>query len=45
MNLIRLWNGPAGYFENKNFATGTIALAQSISENTLEKFIINRRWW
>ena len=21
-----LWNGPAGYFENKNFSIGTIAI-------------------
>ena len=36
-----LWNGPAGYFENKNFATGTIALAQSISENTSKKNLLS----
>jgi phosphoglycerate kinase len=29
-----MWNGPAGYFENKNFALGTNAIAQKISENT-----------
>ena len=36
-----LWNGPAGYFENKNFASGTIALAQSISENTSKKNLLS----
>jgi len=29
-----MWNGPAGYFENKNFALGTNAIAQKISDNT-----------
>jgi len=29
-----MWNGPAGYFENKNFALGTNAIALRISENT-----------
>jgi len=29
-----MWNGPAGYFENKNFALGTNAIAQKVSENT-----------
>jgi len=29
-----MWNGPAGYFENKHFALGTNAIAQKISENT-----------
>ena len=29
-----LWNGPAGYFENKNFSKGTISIAKKISENT-----------
>ena len=29
-----MWNGPAGYFESKNFASGTNAIAQKISENT-----------
>ena len=28
-----LWNGPAGYFENPNFANGSIAIAQKIIEN------------
>ena len=30
-----MWNGPAGYFENKNFAKGTISIAQIIASNTL----------
>ena len=34
-NLIKksktiLWNGPAGYFENSNFAKGSIKIAQTI---------------
>ena len=29
-----LWNGPAGYFENKNFSKGTISIAKKISSNT-----------
>ena len=29
-----LWNGPAGYFENKNFTDGTISIADKISNNT-----------
>ena len=29
-----LWNGPAGYFENKNFSKGTISLAKKISDKT-----------
>ncbi|MBD1172610.1 phosphoglycerate kinase [Pelagibacterales bacterium SAG-MED05] len=36
-----LWNGPAGYFENKNFSTGTLAIARKISENTAKKSLIS----
>ena len=32
-----LWNGPAGYFENKNFLNGTMSIAEAISENTVKK--------
>ena len=28
-----LWNGPAGYFENPNFAKGSIEIAKKIMEN------------
>ena len=28
-----LWNGPAGYFENPNFANGSIKIAKKIIEN------------
>ena len=28
-----LWNGPAGYFENLNFANGSIKIAEKIIEN------------
>ena len=28
-----LWNGPAGYFENPNFANGSIHIAKKIIEN------------
>jgi len=36
-----MWNGPAGYFENKNFAIGTNSIAQKISENTSKKSLIS----
>ena len=36
-----LWNGPAGYFENDNFAKGTMSIAENISKNTLEKSLIS----
>ena len=36
-----MWNGPAGYFENKNFALGTNAIAQKVSENTKNKSLIS----
>ena len=28
-----LWNGPAGYFENPNFANGSIEIAKIIENN------------
>ncbi len=36
-----LWNGPAGYFENKNFLKGTLSIAENISKNTVEKSLIS----
>jgi len=36
-----MWNGPAGYFENKNFALGTNAIAQKVSENTKNRSLIS----
>ncbi len=34
-----LWNGPAGYFENSNFANGSIQIAKKIIEkNKVNKF-------
>ena len=36
-----LWNGPAGYFENKNFLNGTMSIAEAISKNTKEKSLIS----
>ena len=36
-----LWNGPAGYFENKNFSNGTISIAKKISYNTNKKSLIS----
>ena len=34
-----LWNGPAGYFENPNFANGSIKIAEKIIENNKAKNI------
>ena len=34
-----LWNGPAGYFENPNFANGSIKIAKRIIENNKSKKI------
>ena len=34
-----LWNGPAGYFENPNFANGSIEIAKKIIENNLSSKI------
>ena len=36
-----LWNGPAGYFENKNFMNGTMSIAETISKNTSERSLIS----
>ena len=36
-----MWNGPAGYFENKNFAIGTNSIARKVSENTNKKSLIS----
>ena len=36
-----LWNGPAGYFENRNFSDGTLSIARKISENTTNKSLIS----
>ncbi len=36
-----LWNGPAGYFENKNFLKGTMSIAETISKNTSNKTLIS----
>ena len=36
-----LWNGPAGYFENKNFSIGTLSIAKKISDNTADKSLIS----
>ena len=36
-----MWNGPAGYFENKSFAVGTNFIAEKISENTEKKSLIS----
>ena len=35
------WNGPAGYYENKNFSVGTLSIAKKISENTSSKSLIS----
>ena len=31
-----LWNGPVGYFENPNFANGSINIAKRITENNIK---------
>jgi phosphoglycerate kinase len=36
-----MWNGPAGYFENKSFAVGTNFIAEKISKNTSKKSLIS----
>ena len=36
-----LWNGPAGYFENKNFSLGTVSIAKKISENTKKNLLFS----
>ena len=36
-----LWNGPAGYFENESFMTGTMSIAETISKNTIKKSLIS----
>ncbi len=36
-----LWNGPAGYFENPNFANGSIKIAEKIIENNKEDKIFS----
>ena len=33
-----LWNGPAGYFEVKEFSQGSSKIAKKISENTKKAF-------
>jgi len=37
-----LWNGPAGYFENPNFAYGSIQIAKKIVENNKAEDV--RKW-
>ena len=34
-----LWNGPAGYFENPNFAQGSYEIAKSIIKKNKDKLI------
>ena len=36
-----MWNGPAGYFESRNFALGTNSIALRISENTKNRSLIS----
>ena len=36
-----MWNGPAGYFENKKCSLGTYAIAQRISDNTKKRSLIS----
>ena len=41
MSKTLLWNGPAGYFENQNFANGSIKIAKNIIENNKAKKIFS----
>ncbi len=36
-----LWNGPAGYFESKEFSTGSNEIAKKITENTKKKSLVS----
>ena len=36
-----LWNGPAGYFEEKEFSTGSNKIAKKITEDTKNKSLIS----
>ncbi len=36
-----LWNGPAGYFENPNFANGSVKIANKIIENNISNKIFS----
>ena len=35
------WNGPAGYYENKNFAEGSVLIARKMAHNTRSKSLIS----
>ena len=35
------WNGPAGYYENKNFAEGSVLIAKKMANNTRSKSLIS----
>tara|TARA_A100001011_G_scaffold392248_1_gene479432 strand:- start:1151 stop:2344 length:1194 start_codon:yes stop_codon:yes gene_type:complete len=35
------WNGPAGYYENKNFSNGSLSIAKKIAENTRSRSLIS----
>jgi len=35
------WNGPAGYYENKEFGKGTLAIAKKIAKNTKSKSLLS----
>ena len=35
------WNGPAGYYENKSFLSGSLSIANRIAENTKSKSLIS----
>ena len=38
-----LWNGPAGYFENKSFLNGTLSIA--VKFQRIQKKIVNFNCW
>ena len=39
-----LWNGPAGYFENPNFAIGSYEIAKIIQKTKKLNLFCCRRW-
>ena len=40
-----LWNGPTGYFENKEFSIGTLAVAKKFQKILLKNLLYQYWWW